>query len=513
LGMNFSFLNSRDQCTLSFQGIATPCKKEEHMDQFLSTYPFKNKPFVHQQAYLQRFWEYQVAALFADMGTGKSFMLINNVAMLYDKGKLNGFLIVAPKGVYRNWYDTEIPKHLPDHVVYRMAIWSPNPRKAEQKAMDDLFTVTEDLKILVMNIEAFSTAKGTAYAKRFLLVHNAMMAIDESTTIKTPGSARSKNTEKVGRGARYRRILTGSPVTKSPMDLYQQCAFLSDDCLDVSSYYVFQARYAVTVERQLNTHSFKQIVGYRRLDELKEKLDRFAYRVKKEECLDLPDKLYVKREVDLTPEQLKYYNEMKAFAMAQIDGGLVSTVNALTQLMRLHQIVCGHVKLDDGTVIELPNKRMDELLSVVEETDGKLIIWANYRHDIEAIKLALSKEYGMNSVGMYYGDTEMDERKRVLEEFQNPDSEMRFFVGNPSTGGYGLTLTAANTMVYYSNSFDLEKRLQSEDRAHRIGQTKNVTYIDLIAVGTVDEKIVKALRAKIDIATQVLGEEIKTWLI
>ena len=247
------------------------------MDQFLSTYPFKNKPFVHQQAYLQRFWEYQVAALFADMGTGKSFMLINNVAMLYDKGRLNGFLIVAPKGVYRNWYDTEIPKHLPDHVVYRMAIWSPSPRKAEQKALDDLFTVTEDLKILVMNIEAFSTAKGTAYAKRFLLVHNAMMAIDESTTIKTPNSARSKNTEKVGRGARYRRILTGSPVTKSPMDLYQQCAFLSDNCLNVSSYYVFQARYAVTVERQLNTHSFKQVVGYRRLDELKEKIDRFAW--------------------------------------------------------------------------------------------------------------------------------------------------------------------------------------------------------------------------------------------
>ena len=496
-----------------FSGKCNPCQKDIRMDQFLSTYPFKNKPFVHQQAYLQRFWEYQVAALFADMGTGKSFMLINNVAMLYDKGKLNGFLIVAPKGVYRNWYDTEIPKHLPDHVVYRMAIWSPSPRKAEQKALDDLFTVTEDLKILVMNIEAFSTAKGTAYAKRFLLVHNAMMAIDESTTIKTPNSARSKNTEKVGHGARYRRILTGSPVTKSPMDLYQQCAFLSDNCLNVSSYYVFQARYAVTVERQLNTHSFKQIVGYRRLDELKEKIDRFAFRVKKEECLDLPDKLYVKRQVDLTPEQLRYYNQMKAFAMAQVEGGLVSTVNALTQLMRLHQIVCGHVKLDDGTVIELPNKRLDELLAIVEETDGKLIIWANYRHDIEAIKMALSKEYGMNTVGMYYGDTDMDERKRVLEEFQNPDSEMRFFVGNPSTGGYGLTLTAASTMVYYSNSFDLEKRLQSEDRAHRIGQTKNVTYIDLIAVGTVDEKIVKALRAKIDIATQVLGEKFKSWLI
>jgi SNF2 family DNA or RNA helicase len=483
------------------------------MNRFLETYPFKNKPYVHQQAYLERFWERPVAALFADMGTGKSFMLINNVAMLYDKGRLNGFLIVAPKGVYRNWYDTEIPKHIPAHVVYRMAIWNPTPRKAEQKAMDELFTVTEDLKILVMNIEAFSTAKGTAYAKRFLLCHNAMMAIDESTTIKTPGSARSKNTEKTGRGARFRRILTGSPVTKSPMDLYQQCAFLSDGCLDVSSYYVFQARYAVTVERQLNTHTFKQIVGYRRLDELKEKLDRFAYRVKKEECLDLPDKLYVKREVDLTPEQIKAYNEMKSMALAQINGGLVSTVNALTQLMRLHQIVCGHVKLDDGTVVDLPNKRMDELMAVVEETDGKIIIWANYRHDIESIKLALAKEYGMKSVATYYGDTESLERQRIVNDFQDMNSELRFFVGNPSTGGYGLTLTAAHTMVYYSNSFDLEKRLQSEDRAHRIGQTKNVTYIDLISPGTVDEKIVKALRGKINIATQVLGEDFKQWLI
>jgi SNF2 family DNA or RNA helicase len=483
------------------------------MDRFLETYPFKNKPFLHQQAYLQRFWDFPVAALFADMGTGKSFMLINNAAMLYDKGKINAVLVVAPKGVYRNWYDTEIPKHLPEHIVHRMAIWSPSPRKAEAKALDDLFVSTEDLKILCMNVEAFSTAKGTAFAKRFLFVHDAMMIIDESTTIKTPGSARSKNTEKVGRGARFRRIATGSPVTKSPMDLYQQCAFLSDGCLNISSYYAFQARYAVVVERQLASHSFKQIVGYRRLDELKEKLDRFSFRVKKEECLDLPDKLYVKREVDLTDEQVKAYNDMKAVAMALIDGGMVSTVNALTQLMRLHQIVCGHVKLDDGTIKELPNKRIDELMAIVEETDGKMIIWANYRHDIEAIKLALQKEYGMSSVATYYGDTEAEERQRIVNRFQDPNDELRFFVGNPSTGGYGLTLTAAATMVYYSNSFDLEKRLQSEDRAHRIGQTKNVTYIDLIAPGTVDEKIVKALRNKIDIATQVLGEDIKQWLI
>jgi SNF2 family DNA or RNA helicase len=477
------------------------------------TYPFKNKPFLHQAAYLERFWDRPVAALFADMGTGKSFMLINNAAMLYDRGKINGLLIVAPKGVYRNWYGTEIPKHMPDHVIYRMGLWSASPRKAEQVALDKLFEVSEDLKILIMNIEAFSTQKGFKFAQRFLLVHDAMMAIDESTTIKTPNSMRSKNTEKVGIAARYRRIMTGSPITKSPMDLYQQCAFLSDDCLDCPSYYSFQARYAVTIERQLSSHSFKQIVGYRHLDELKTKIDRFAFRVKKEECLDLPDKLYVKREVDLTDEQVNAYNQMRTLALAQFDTGIVSTVNALTQLMRLHQIVCGHVKLDDGTVRPLANKRVDELLAIVEETDGKMIIWANYRHDIEAIKLALQKEYGMNSVATYYGDTSADERQEIVTRFQDDQDELRFFVGNPSTGGYGLTLTAANVVVYYSNSFDLEKRLQSEDRAHRIGQTKNVTYIDLIAVNTVDEKIVRALREKINIATQVLGEDIKEWLI
>ena len=200
-------------------------------------------------------------------------------------------------------------------------------------------------------------------------------------------------------------------------------------------------------------------------------------------------------------------------ALAQFDQGLMSTVNALTQLMRLHQIVCGHVKLDNGTLMPIPNKRVAELLSVVEETDGKMIIWATYRHDIIAIKTALQTEYGMESVGTYFGGTDEDERQRVVADFQDPESKLRFFVGNPSTGGYGLTLTAASVVVYYSNSFDLEKRLQSEDRAHRIGQHKNVTYIDLIAPKTVDEKIVKALRDKIDISTQVLGEDIKKWLI
>ena len=483
------------------------------MDYFIEKYPFKNKPFVHQAAYLQRFWQYPTSALFAEMGTGKSFMLINNAAMLYDKGKINAMLIVAPKGVYRNWYRSEIPKHMPDHISYKMACWNPTPRKAEKMEMDVMFNAVDDMRILIMNIEAFSTEKGQQFAKVFLRVTDAFMAIDESTTIKTPTAKRTKAIVKIGKDARYRRIATGSPVTKSPLDLYSQCDFLGEDCLNYSSYYAFQARYAVLVERKMATHTFKQVVGYRHLDELKDKLDRFAFRVTKDECLDLPDKIYLRRDVELTAEQKKAYEQMKLMALAVLDQGLVSTNNALTQLMRLHQIVCGYVKLDDGQELDLPNNRLSELMDLLAESDGKVIIWANYRKNIQDIKLAIQKEYGMTSVATYYGDTAAEDRQDIVDKFSDPKSELRFFVGNPTTGGYGLTLVSSHTVVYYSNSFDLEKRLQSEDRAHRIGQTEKVTYIDLIATNTVDEHIVKALRSKINIASAVLGEDIKGWLI
>jgi len=482
------------------------------MDWFLEKYPFKNKPYLHQAAYLQRFWEDPDVALFADMGTGKSFMLINNAAMLYDKGKINAMLIVAPKGVYRNWYTSEVPKHMPDHITYSMAAWSPTPRKAEKLEMDRMFNAVDHLRILVMNIEAFSTVKGFQFARTFLRVTNAFMAIDESTTIKTPKAKRTKSIVQAGKDAAYRRIATGSPVTKSPLDLFSQCEFLSPNCLNYHSYYAFQARYAVLVERKMPTHTFKQIVGYRHLDELQKKLERFSFRVTKDECLDLPDKVFVRREIELTPEQKKYYDQMKLMALALVDGNLMSTNNALTQIMRLHQICCGHVKFDDGRQEDIPNNRINELISTIEECDGKIIIWANYRRDIENIKAALQKEHGMTSVATYYGDTEAEERQEIVTKFQDPNSELRFFVGNPRTGGYGLTLTQAKTVIYYSNSFDLEVRLQSEDRAHRIGQTSKVTYIDFISPGTVDEHIVKALRNKINIASQVLGEELKEWI-
>lgn len=477
-------------------------------------YRFKNEPYAHQSAYLARFWDKPVAALFADMGTGKSFMLINNMCMLYDNGLINGALIIAPKGVYRNWAELEIPKHAPDHVMYRTALWTPSPNKQQEAALRSMFEPDDVLHVLIMNVEAFSTPKGVRFAELFVLAHNSLMAVDESTTIKTGSAQRTKNIYKIGRLAKYRRILTGSPVTKSPLDLYTQCAFLSPNLLGFTSFFAFQARYAVLVKRTMGPRSFNQVVGYRRLDELNEKLQPFAFRVTKEECIDLPPKIYTKREVLLTNEQAELYNQMKKMALALLeDGKMTTTATALTQLLRLHQICCGHLKTDDGEVREIRNNRLEALLDCIEETSGKIIIWASYTHDILAIERALSKAYGGGCAATYYGATEGEERQKIVTRFQDPDSDLRFFIGQPKTGGYGLTLTEASTVIYYSNSYDLEVRLQSEDRAHRIGQSKSVTYIDLITPKSVDEKIVQALKNKIDIATQVLGEDLKQWLI
>jgi SNF2 family DNA or RNA helicase len=216
--------------------------------------------------------------------------------------------------------------------------------------------------------------------------------------------------------------------------------------------------------------------------------------------------------IQLTDEQEKAYSTMKSAALALLKGKMATAPHVLTQMMRLHQITCGHLKNDDGTITKLKNNRLDELLDLLDEIEGKAIIWANYVHDIEEITTAIKKKYGENSIVQYYGAIDSKTRQDGINKFQNINSSVKFFIGNPQTGGYGITLTAANTVIYYSNGYDLEKRLQSEDRAHRIGQKKSVTYVDLIAEKTIDEKIVKALRKKINIASEVMGDTLKDWI-
>ena len=474
-------------------------------------YKFKTKPYEHQLKALKKSHNKELFAYFMEMGTGKSKVLIDNVSMLYDKGKINGFLLVAPKGVYKNWFDSEIPTHMVDHVDKKMVLWQANITKSQQQKLNTLFEPGEDLHILIMNVDAFSTSKGVEFAAKFLRCHRTMMAIDESTTIKNPDAKRSKHICSLGQYAKYKRILTGSPVTKSPLDLYKQCEFLGEGLLDFTSYYAFRTRYAILKTMNFGSHSAKVPVGYKNLQELSDKIALFSDRVLKEDCLDLPDYTYQKRIIQLSKEQQKIYDQMKNVALAQMDGKLMTTSTALVQLMRLQQITCGHFKADDGTLKIIKNERVNALMDILEEVEGKAIIWAHWRHDIDSIVKAIKKEYP-GSVMTYYGSTSTEDRAKAIKAIQDPNSKIRFLVGTPQTGGYGITLTEANVMIYYSNGYDLEKRTQSEARINRIGQKRKMTYIDIIAEKTVDERIVKALRKKINIASEVMGEELKQWI-
>lgn len=476
---------------------------------------FKTTPYQHQKEALSIGAERESFGLLMEMGTGKSKCLIDNVAHLYLKGKLNFALVIAPKGVYRNWVSKEIPEHLCDDIPRRVIRWVASPNKQQEAELKSVGTKFDGLTIFVMNVEAFSSVKGKNAGEWLArnLGKRGLIAIDESTTIKNPKAKRTKALMKIAAGFSYRRILTGSPVTKSPMDIYSQFEFLGPRLLGHDSFYTFQGRYAVMVKRTMGRHSFNQLVGYKNLDELTELVDQHSFRVLKKDCLDLPEKVFTARYVSMTPEQTRMYTQIKEYAMTLLDGGeLVSTPQVITQLLRLQQVLSGHLKTDEGEMVYFPSKRMDALMEIMEEHSGKAIIWSRFRYDIQQIVRQLEERFGEGCAAAYYGDTPDEERNDIVRNFQNPDHPLRFFIGNQATAGYGLTLTEADLVVYFANSFSLEHRLQSQDRVHRIGQRRSVTYVDLITEGTVDEKIVESLRNKIEIGAKVLKEDVQEWL-
>ena len=477
-------------------------------------YKFKTEPYGHQVEALLESIERCWFGFFMEMGTGKSKVLIDTVAYLANLHKIDFALIIAPKGVYRNWINKEIPQHFPNDIPHTVCAWKANQTKGyKDEAREFFYSEEHGVKIFVMNVEAFSSAKGKSaglwMAEKF--GRRGLIAIDESTTIKNHKAKRTKSLISIAAQFKYKRILTGSPVTKSPMDLFSQFRFLNPSILGYDSFYAFQGRYAVLQKRSMGAHSFQQVLGYKNLEELTATIDPHIYRVLKKDCLDLPEKTYTVRHVPLTLEQVRIYKDLQKEAMTLLESGdLVTAPQVITQMLRIQQLLSGHIKTDDGDLLEIPTQRLSAMMDCIEEVSGKIIIWSRFRYDIVHIQNELAKVYGKDSVVSYYGDTSDEERQNAITSFQHGDA--RFFVANPATAGYGLTLTEANTVIYYANDFNLETRIQSEDRCHRIGQRNPVTYIDLIADGTIDEKIVKALRDKIDIGARVLGEEAREWL-
>ena len=462
---------------------------------------YKTQPYEHQRVALRKGATQSVFGFFMEQGTGKTKVTIDNAVYLYNMELLDTVYVIAPNSVYTNW-KKEIELHSSaNNYIY-------------QHKIDKKFYPKKDkLNWYLMNIEAFSHKSG--YNKGLELVEQrgltTMMVIDESTTIKNRTAKRSKNVLKLGKGVRYKRILTGTPVTKSPLDLWSQFAFLDEDLLGFKSFYSFRARYCIMQSRPVGGNRRIEFpVSYINLEQLEEKILPYTHRVLKKDCLDLPPQIWQRRNIYLSNEQRNAYEILKEHARVVIQDKQSSIHNKLTEIAKLQQVCSGFLYSDDGKLVELSNAKLDELLNIIEEIEGKIIIWATFRHSIQKIEETLQKKYGEKSVVTLYGDTK--KRSEVVDNFNDPRGS-RFLVSNPSVGGYGLTLNASSYQIFFNNSYNLEERLQAEARNHRSGQKADkVTYIDLVAIKTIDEFIIKALKEKITISAKTLGEEVLDFL-
>ena len=472
-------------------------------------YPYKTRPYEHQKNALNESAEKVQWAYFMEMGTGKTKVTIDNLAYLFFKRKVTAALIIAPKSVYLNW-ESEIETHMPEVLKYKIFKWNIDKPK-DYYALENY----KDLKIFLINVEALSTKRGFEACKEYLIKNTLnFVALDESTTIKNRSAKRTKNILGLQKLSRVRRILTGSPITKSPLDLYTQCQFLSPELLGFSSYLAFRNRYAEMTDIPVGSGRYISVPKYyKRLQELEVKIKQFATRIRKDECLDLKPKVRQKRYIELDGDGKKIYEKLRTNALAIVEDSTISFSNKLTEIIKLHQVCNGFTKNDDGEVMTLHKSKLNALDELLEETDGKVIIWANYIYNITEIIEFLEKKYGKESVVSIYGAVDVQTRKEAVRRMQE-DPKTRFLVGNPTTGGFGLTLTAVNTVIYFSNNYNLEVRKQSEDRAHRMGQKGTVVYIDIVARNTLDEAIMKSLTSKGQIAAKTLGEEdLRDWLL
>lgn len=494
---------------------------------------FKSNPYPHQREWWYHAKDLKAFALEWEMGLGKTKTALDIVAWAATQGTLDGLLVVTLKDVHRNWIEKEIPEHFP-LKDFTSAYWNSNRVEGGMRGIVE----AKNFAIAAVNFDVVHRKKGEAFCKKFLANRKAMLVIDESHNIKTPSAERTKALLRLGKLAQRRMILTGTPITQGPLDAWAQYTFLDPRIIDHMNFYQFKARYAV--EQQVPGVTYeawvkdkptgksvkiekpvKTVVGYRNLDDLKERLDPFRSRLLKDDVLDLPEKTYRLRSFTMTDEMHKAYMTMKDQFIIDLESGQrVTAQMALTKLLRLQQLVCGFTVPDDmvlnedtlGMPVGKVNPRLEALMRTVEEVQGKAIIWSSFRFSQRQIVELLRESYGSDAVVTYTGETADDDRARNVRAFQDADNKARFLVGSPQAGGTGITLTRARDVIYYNNSFNLALRLQSEDRAHRIGQTGTVTYTDLEALGTVDRQLLKALREKRDVASSITGDDLKSWL-
>jgi SNF2 family DNA or RNA helicase len=485
----------------------------------MNEFPYQLAPYDHQRKALIETSNRKFAALFMDPGTGKTKVILDNAAFLFRQKRIRALLVVAPSGVHVNWTRDEIPIHMTEAIKYRVFTWFSSKSKGKRYQRDFqqfLRSPPDELLIFAMNIESIITDAGNKAARKILQSFPTMMVIDESTDIKTPGAKRTKRAKALGRLAAFRRILSGLPDPESPVDLYAQLSFLSPHIVG-SSVAKFRARYCEFKQQYVGGGKTIDVIsGYRNLEELTNIVQGVSFRARKEDCLDLPPKVYTKRYFELSKEQARMYYDLDEQLQTQFpDTGEEVTANlAIVRKLRQQQIAAGYVPPDDWDVehqaepvkrIPGPNPRVQAFEAVVDHYPGQMIVWVRYKMDAVILMDLLGKD-----AVRYDGTVKSEERLRNMDAFK--EGKARFIIASPRAMARGFTLHMAQTVVFYTHYWGLEPRIQAEDRAHRSGLKHTVTYVDIMASDTVDEEIVTSHRNKDDLARKVMGDPKRHWI-
>lgn len=476
-------------------------------------------------------------ALLMEMGTGKSRVIVDEWRGYVNARMASDILVIAPAGSYRNWYEdrpdepSEFTKWMTPEARARIAAagWVSGGSKSSREAMREIISERRKPRVLVVNVEALSSVdKAKAACREFVETtrRGVTVVVDESTRIKG-SSLRTKAVKVIGRqrGVVARRIMTGLVTPRSPLDLFHQYNFLDSRILRQDDPWLFKRRYAVMKKTKVfdgfddkgieKYRKIDMIVGYQNQEELRERIAPYSYRVLKKDCLDIPEKIYMPFEfIDLTDVQRKHYMELREYATTQLDSmDHVTATAAITMLAKLHHICLGFVKDENGVEHGIKSNRPKALCEIVDAHYGKTVIWVNHHYSVKEVSTTLRREFGEGCVAHYWGG---NRSTRGEEEYLfKRDDRKRFMVATEAAGGVGNNWTVAANSVYYSNSFDLEHRAQSEDRTHRSGtdRVRGASYQDMITRGTVERKIVQSLRKKIDMATAVMGDGYRKWIV
>lgn len=476
-----------------------------------ANFPFKKKPYDHQLMAFSLARGKRAFGYFMEQGTGKTKSLLDDAADIYlnggEAGKIDTLIIVAPNGVHAQWINEQIPEHLVESIAWAGGYTVSSPTPDEANRLRKAVSFKAGLRVIAIHIDMMSYPKGKAFLGELLRGSRAMLVVDESSRIKDSSSKRTKALMVLGKLAKYRRILTGTPISQGVEDLYSQLGFLDKDILGYDSFYAFRNHFC-----RMGGWQNKKIVGYVNEDELKRKIDSYSYRVLKVDCLDLPEKNFIRQEVLFSPEQKAVYEAMKKDFFLDLDGGMLTARLALTRLIRLQQLIGGFVwkrpKKDDfGKVVEpevyqeFPNNRVARTIDIINEAQGKVIVWIKFEGDWRLLTRALDAA----KIGWvdYVGTTPQQDRAANIQRFRD-DPDTKVFLSSPKSGGIGLNLTVASEVIWYSRDFSLENELQANDRCHRIGQTKVVNYHYLVTPKSVDERIDKVLKSKKAVAENLI---------